>query len=158
MALTEKRTEAEHLYVSTSLSISAIAEALGVDAGTVYRWRSEAARAGEGQDWDYRRQVQALSFDKLKSVFREAIRSAINKIEEDPTLLLNPKFADALSKIIKSLERIDPRASHFGAIEDLIKVTSQWLTEHEPDIKARLDPYWDSIFQELVNYSTKRLF
>jgi predicted transcriptional regulator len=37
MALPEKRAEAENLYASKSLSVPAIAEALEVDAGTIYR-------------------------------------------------------------------------------------------------------------------------
>jgi uncharacterized protein YjcR len=156
MALPEKRAEAKRLYIDKSLTCSAIAKELGVDAGTVYRWKSEACAKGESQDWDYQRQVQAMSFNELKSVFREAIRSAMVKIGEDPGKLFEPKFADSFVKIMKSAEKIDPRTSYLSAINDLMKVVSRWLAKHEPELKARLDPYWDSIFQELVNYSTSK--
>ena len=144
------------MYIDKALTCPAIAEALEVDAGTVYRWKAEAAEQGEAQDWDYQRLVQELSFDELKSVFRGAIRAGFSKIKEAPETLFDPKFADALTKIVKSAEKIDPRTSYFSAIKDLVKVASRWLARHEPELKARLDPYWDSIFEELVNYSTKK--
>lgn len=156
MALPEKRAEAKRLYIDKSMTCAAIAEELGVDAGTVYRWKADAAEKGEAQEWDYQRQVQSMSFDELKSVFREAIRVAVLKIKEDPEILLNPKFADALSKIVKSVEKIDPRSQYLGTITDLIRVTNMWLSEHQPELKATLDPYWESIYQELSNYSTRK--
>jgi transposase len=50
MALAEKREEAERLYVKRVLSCSAIAAELGVDQGTVYRWKAEAAQKGDALD------------------------------------------------------------------------------------------------------------
>jgi hypothetical protein len=157
MALPEKRAQAKRLYVDKAMTCSAIAHELAVDVSTVYRWKSEATDQGDAQDWEYQRQVQAVSFDKLKSVFREAICSAISKIEENPAGLLEPKVADALAKIMKSAEKIDPRTSYLGVAADLIKVENRWLAEHEPAIKAQLDPCWDGIYQELVNYFTRGL-
>jgi hypothetical protein len=156
MALTEKRTEAEHLYVSTSLSISAIAEALGVDAGTVYRWRAESAERGESRDWDTQRRLYNLSPKELVAIYSETVKAWLIKIKGNPELLSDPKIADALSKHISVMRKIDTRGQYMGAIADLIKVTNMWLAEHQPDIKARLAPYWESIYQELARYSTNK--
>jgi transposase len=71
MALTEKRTEAKQLYISQSMSISQIAELLKIDAGTIYRWKAEAAEKSEVQDWDFQRQIAALSFYELETTFKE---------------------------------------------------------------------------------------
>jgi transposase len=154
MALTEKRAEAKRLYIDKALSCSAIAEQLGVDAGTVYRWKAEAAGKGEAWDWDCQRQIRSMSFAELQDAFREAIASTLAKIKKNPEELF--KHADALSKIMKSLERIDPRSQYLGSIADLIRVTNQWLAEHQPELKTRLDPYWDNIYQELSNYCTSK--
>jgi hypothetical protein len=37
-----------------------------------------------------------------------------------------------------------------------IKTANRRLQEHQPELKAQLDPYWDSIYQELVNYVTRK--
>ncbi|MDR3019884.1 MAG: DUF1804 family protein [Treponema sp.] len=51
MALTDKRDEAERLYVGQSMSCPTIAKRLEVDQGTVYRWKTEDAAL----DWDTQR-------------------------------------------------------------------------------------------------------
>jgi hypothetical protein len=76
------------------------------------------------------------------------------QIEEEPALLLDPKMCDSIAKITKAMERIDNREQYLGAVHDLIKVANAWLAEHQPALKAELDPYWDSIFQELKAYAT----
>jgi hypothetical protein len=42
---------------------------------------------------------------------------------------------------MKSIEKIDPRSQYRGAVTDLIKITNQWLAEHQPELKVRLEPY-----------------
>jgi transposase len=46
MALTEKRAEAERLYVREGLTCPRIAAELGVNEGTVYKWKQDAAARG----------------------------------------------------------------------------------------------------------------
>jgi hypothetical protein len=54
------------------------------------------------------------------------------------------------------MQKIDTRGQYLGAAIDLIKVTNSWLAENQPELKAKLDPYWDSIYQELAAYSTRK--
>jgi transposase len=82
--LTEKRTEAKQLYISQSMSISQIAELLKIDAGTIYRWKAEAAEKGEAQDWDFQRQITALSFYELKTTLKEIRKNFLT-----PSLLMH---------------------------------------------------------------------
>jgi transposase len=42
----------EKLYVKNDLSCSAIAESLGMNEGSIYRWKVENATKGEAVDWD----------------------------------------------------------------------------------------------------------
>jgi transposase-like protein len=156
MAMTGKRIEAKNLYVLKAKACTAIAEELGVDAGTVYRWKAEAKEKGEAQDWDYQRQLHTISPGVLSAKFRKALSIVVLQIEEEPALLLNPKLSDSLSKIVKEMEKIDARTQYLCAVTDLIKVANRWLAEHEPDLKTKLDPCWDGIFQEMSDYSTRK--
>jgi transposase-like protein len=156
MALPDKREDAERLYVRQSLSCPAIAAELGVNEGTVYRWKAEAAEKGEALDWDVRRRIYNMSPRELTAIYAETLKSWLIKIKANPELLSDPKIADAISKHISVMQKIDTRSQYLGVITDLIKVTNSWLAENQPELKAKLDPYWDAIYQELVAYSTKR--
>jgi transposase-like protein len=154
MALTEKRAEAESLYVRKSMTVPAIASKLQIDAGTVYRWKAEAVE--KGADWDARRRVFNLSPQELVAIYSETVKDWLIKIKENPDMLSEPKMAYAINMHISTMRKLDSRGQYLGAVTDLIKVTNGWLAENQPELKAKLEPYWDSIYQELVNYSTNK--
>ena len=156
MALTEKRAEAERLYVRKSMSCPSIADLLGVDVGTVYRWRVQAADEGGVSDWDTQRGIYNLSPRELAAVYSEMVKTWLITLKANPDLMADGKIADAMAKHISALRKMDTRGQYMGAITDLIEVTNTWLAEHQPELKARLDPYWDSIFEELKEYSTNK--
>jgi transposase len=156
MALTDKREEAERLYVRQSMSCPAIAAELGVNEGTVYRWKAESAEKGEAQDWDVQRRIYNMSPRELTAIYAESVKAWLVKIKANPELLSDSKIADAIAKHISVMQKIDTRSQYLGVAIDLIKVINGWLAENHADLKAKLDPYWDAIYQELVNYSTKR--
>jgi hypothetical protein len=156
MALNDKREEAERLYVRQSLSCPAIAAELGVNEGTVYRWKADAAEKGEAADWDVQRRIYHMSPKELTSIYAESVKAWLVKIKAQPELLADSKIADAIAKHISVMQKIDTRSQYLGVAIDLIKVTNSWLAENQSDLKEKLDPYWDAIYQELVNYSTKR--
>jgi transposase-like protein len=157
MALTEKRAEAESLYVRKSMTVSAIAETLGVDAGTVYRWKAEAADKGE--DWEARRRVYLLSPKELIAIYSSAVKDWIIQIKENPSMLSEGKIAYAMNMHVNTMQKLDARSQYLGAVTDLIKVTNNWLAENQPELKAKMKPYWDNIFHALEKYSTsKELF
>jgi len=159
MALTEKREEAERLYIKQFLSCSAIASELGVDQGTVYRWKAESAQKGDGLDWDAKRRAYHISPDELKALFAESLKETIFKVRKNPDLLMDSKNADALAKNLRVLQSIDIRGQHLSVALDLVKVINIWLAEHEPELKAKLEPHWDQIYEALKEYSTeKRVF
>jgi len=159
MALTDKREEAESLYVRKGISCGAIAEQLGIDKGTVYRWKSEASKKGEAQDWDCRRRVYALSPMEFKAIYAESVKDWIIKLKENPELLSNPKIADAIVKHVSVMQKLDTRGQYLAIALELIKVINIWLTEYLPDVKAKLDPHWDEIYASLKKYmTTKEIF
>jgi transposase-like protein len=156
MALLEKRADAEKLYIHKSMACPDIARELGVDEGTVYRWRAEAAERGGKFDWDRKRRLCNTSTQELMGVLSEALTDWILKVDEGSESLSDPRVADALSKNISSLRKIDNRKQYLGAVADLIKVANGWLAENQPELKKKLEPCWDGIYQELVNYSTRK--
>ena len=156
MALNDKREEAERLYVRQSAACPAIAEQLGVDAGTVYRWKAEAAEKGEALDWDVQRRIYNMSPRELMAIYAESVKAWILKLKANPELLSDPKIADAISKHISVMQKLDTRGQYIGVAIDLVKVINVWLAEHEPDLKTKLDPHWDRIYEALKQYTTKK--
>jgi hypothetical protein len=156
MALNDKREEAERLYVRQSMTCPAIAEQLKVDQGTVYRWKTEAADKGEALDWDVQRRIYNMSPRELTAIYAESVKAWMIKIKANPELLSDSKIADAIAKHISVMQKIDTRGQYLGVAIDLIKVINIWLTENEPEIKEKLDPHWDQIYEALKNYSTKK--
>jgi hypothetical protein len=152
MALSEKREEAEKLYVKDGLTCPAIAEKLGVNEGTVYRWKSEAVEKGEVA-WDVQRRVYNLSPMEMFSIYAETVKTWMVSIAKDPNLLSDPKMADTIAKHVSVMQKLDPRSQYRGVALDLIEIANRWLTENQPEIKAKIDPYWDAIFHEIVKYS-----
>jgi transposase-like protein len=156
MALNDKREEAERLYVRQSMSCPAIAKQLDVDSGTVYRWKTEAAEKGDAQDWDTQRRIYNMSPRELTAIYAESIKAWMIKIKANPDLLSDPKIADAISKHISVMQKIDTRGQYLGVAVDLIKVSDSWLAEHEPELKGKMEPLWDQIYEALKVYMVQK--
>jgi transposase len=159
MALPDKRGEAEKLYVNKSLSCPQIAAELGVNEGTVYRWKAEAGEKGETSDWDAQRRVYNMSPREMFAIYAETVKVWIVKIQQNPDLLSDGKIADAIAKHVSVLQKLDTRGQYKGVALDLIKVMNAWLSENQPELKKKIEPHWDAIFNELITYTTgKGLF
>jgi len=159
MALNDKREEAERLYVRQGMSCPAIAERLEVNSGTVYRWKEDAAEKGEALDWDVQRRIYCMSPRELTAIYAESVKAWMLKIKANPELLSDSKIADAISKHISIMQKIDTRGQYLGVAIDLIKVINVWLAENEPELKTLMEPHWDQIYEALKDYSTeKRVF
>jgi transposase-like protein len=154
MALSEKRQQAVDLYVQKNMTCGAIAAQLGVNEGTIYRWKAEAAENGENGDWDTQRRVYNMSPREMFAIYAETVKVWIVKLQRTPDLLADGKIADAIAKHASVLQKLDTRSQYLGVALDLIKVANRWLAENRPDLKEKLDPVWEDIYQELSKYST----
>jgi transposase-like protein len=154
MALSEKREEAEKLYVKDGLTCLAIAGRLGVNEGTVYRWKSESAEKGDSADWELQRRVYNMSPLEMFAIYAETVKTWIVNLQKNPDLLSDPKIADAIAKHVSVLQKLDTRSQYLGVALDLIKIANRWLAENKPEVKTKIDPYWEDIYQELAKYST----
>jgi hypothetical protein len=153
MALTDKRNEAERLYTCRSLPCHVIAKEIGVNEGTVYRWRKEAAEKGGTEDWDVKR--QSLSPIEMVIVLRQALMMGIARLKTNPELLYDPKNADALAKTAALLDKIDTRGKYLDVMLDLVKEINTFLAEHNPGLKRALEPYWDGIHERMIKYAER---
>jgi hypothetical protein len=156
VATTEKRAEAKRLYVFQSMTCSAIATELGVSDGTVYRWRAEAAEKGEATDWEYQRQLHHISGDEVAAKYRKAIAIGVDRIDKDPALLFDSKTADAFTKSLKAMDKIARCDQYLSIILEFIEISNRWLAEHQPELRTKLAPYWDSIIEKLKDYVTQK--
>ena len=156
MAKDGKRKEAERLYIRQDVTCPQIAAELGVNEGTVYRWKAEAAARGETADWEARRRAFNMSPRELVSIYSESLRGMILKIRENPEMLPDSKIADVIAKHVSVMDKLDDRSNYPGAVLDLIKTANRWLAENQPELKAKMEPYWDSIYQELAKSSAKK--
>jgi hypothetical protein len=156
MALVGKQDDAERLYVKESLTCPEIAARLGVNEGTVYRWKSEAAKKGESSNWDTQRRVYNMSPRAMFAIYAETVKTWIVDLQKNPALLSDGKIADAIAKHVSVLQKLDTRGQYLGVALDLIKTTNGWLAEHHPGLKEKLDPHWEEIYQELVKYSSDK--
>jgi hypothetical protein len=150
MAQNEKREEAEKLYVEKCLSCATIAKQLGVAEGTVYRWKAAAAEEGGTRDWEALRRVYNLAADEMFAMYAETIKSWVVEIFKNPSLLSDPKIADSMVKHASVLKKFDTRGQYKKGALDMVKIANRWLAENRPELKAKLDPCWDSIMETLI--------
>jgi hypothetical protein len=156
MAKEDKKAEAEKLYVTQGLSCPQIAERLGVNEGTVYRWKAEADALGEGASWETARRVHNMSPREMFAIYAETVKSWIVNLKKNPDLLADGKIADAIAKHVSVLQKLDTRSQYLGASLDLIEIADKWLAEHEPELKERMSKCWESIYQYLKEYSSMK--
>jgi hypothetical protein len=156
MAKDGKREAAEKLYVKQSMTCPQIAAELRVNDGTIYRWKAEAAAQGETTDWEARRRAYNLSPRELISIYTESLKILVLKFRENTEMLFDPKNADSIAKHVSVLDKLNNLSNYPGAILDLIKTANRWLEENQPELKVKMEPYWDSIYQELAKTGAKK--
>ena len=153
MSKQEERAEAEKLYIKGA-SITEISERLDIPAQTLYRWRKEAADNGEETDWDNAKELWNMSPAAMTRIYLESIKHWIIELKKNPEKLADPKVADSMTKHIAAIKKLDPGYSYLGAILDLIKVTNQYLNEHDPQLAKKMLKVWPKVKEILEDYAT----
>ncbi len=152
MSKQEERAEAEKLYIKGS-SVTEISDRLDIPAQTLYRWKKEAAESDE-TDWDKARELWHMSPSEMTRIYLESIKFWIIDLKKNPEKLADPKVADSMTKHIAAIKKLDPGYSYLGAILDLIKVTNQYLNEHEPQLAKKMLKVWPKVKEILEDYAT----
>jgi predicted DNA-binding protein YlxM (UPF0122 family) len=149
--------EAKRLFIEEGLSVSDIAVKINVSVQTVYKYKSSDMENGE--DWDRQKKVWSMSPTEISNLYAYSLKRLLIKVDSDPKMLLNPATADAITKNIKNLQRIDPRHQYIGAIIDLIKAADQYLGEKDEKLQETMRRHWEPIKDRMVEALNKgRLF
>ncbi len=144
--------QARDLYIKGS-SISGIASELDVSLQTVYSWRK--SDEGTEKDWDKAKRVYLMSPVELSGIFMDSVKKMILEISEDPMKLADPKYADAITKCIAAMKKIDPMYNYMGASLDLMRVIDQYLKKTDTELAKRMQSHWPGIKEEMERFATR---
>ena len=139
----QTRATARSLYVHQRHALQTIALTLGVNNGTVSRWRTEAREKGD--DWDIARAAAMMSdegFDKLVADavegFTVMFQATMGQIQSDEGLAPADKakmmasLADSFNKMINSAGRASPALSRLGVAADVLMRLGEFVHERFP--------------------------
>jgi len=144
MGLNDSRAEAEKLYVRQSLFCNAIAKRLGVNDGTVYRWKQAAAGCGDNSNREIQRRVYNMSTKELIAICSETVKAWIVRLKMNPDLRGHQNHGAAKNRQART---ISWRCNRFNQSDERMA---------RPELKAQLADCWDWIYQAMVAYSTDK--
>ncbi len=113
------KSRAMQLYLD-GFSVEEIAQKMGVSDTTVYRWKREDGE-NEMTDWDSIAEIIDMPLPVLAKVYAYSIKKCIFDMKKNTDELKDSKAADAITKHIAILKKIDPAALVYiesGSIED----------------------------------------
>ena len=113
------KSRAMQLYLD-GFSVEEIAQKMGVTDSTVYRWKREDGE-NEMTDWDSIAEIIDMPLPVLAKVYAYSIKKCIFDMKKNTDELKDSKAADAITKHIAILKKIDPAALVYiesGSIED----------------------------------------
>lgn len=152
----EKRKEAVRLYVRENLSIAEISRRIETADKTIYRWKRDDAAKGDRHNWDLQRDLWHMSPRELIGLYVESVKELVLTLHQDPERLADSRTADAITKHIANINRIDPSNQYLGIALDLMRRIDSYLQEVDPELQARMARHWEPIKTRLVEYSQER--
>ena len=81
------------------------------------------------------------------------LKKVLLEVNKDRSLLLQPGTADAITKSISNLKKLNPKSQMIGIIIDFIKVSDEYLGTQNQDLQKKLRNHWDAIKNLLVEKS-----
>ncbi|HOV15391.1 MAG TPA: DUF1804 family protein [Spirochaetota bacterium] len=113
------KSRAMQLYLD-GFTVEEIAKKMEVSDTTVYRWKREDGE-NEMTDWDAIAEIIDMPLPVLAKVYAYSIKKCIFDMKKNTDELKDSKAADAITKHIAILKKIDPAALVYiesGSIED----------------------------------------
>lgn len=147
------REEAQRLYVEENKTVQEIAQLLNCATGTVYRYK--ASDEEEGQKWDELKNLYNLTPSALCAMYSQALKKTLLEVNKNPDLILQPGSADAITKNIKNLQRLNPGNQYLGVVIDFIKNANDYLGEKDPSLQKKMKEHWNNIKERLADSLNK---
>lgn len=145
----EKKSEAERLYIREGYAAGKIAALVGSAPGTVYRWVRDGG-------WKEKRESYTLSPLAMRDRYFELVKGLLAEAEANEEIRNSAAFADAMNKHFTALKKLDPPMLLKGVIHDFIRVSSDVIGERDAELARRLLPYWDEVREKLIDYFEKK--
>lgn len=140
-----ERNYAATLYIEKGMKPEAIADELGRDKKTIYRWRDE-------ESWDDTKYLFETSPTELKRILlKEATRIAKGekRVDKDGQEV-PPIDADALSKVMKAYDYMQSKLSP-EIIRDVLKLLDNWMTGIDPKLAYEFTKYHKMFLQDIIS-------
>lgn len=150
MAKEERKDEAVKLYIREGKDISEISKILDISDATLYRWKKEDKE--NNNCWDEKRKIWQLSPAELEKVYLESVKELVLKVRENSDLMLDSKVADAMSKHISNLKKMNPRNIYLGVAVDLLTVIDDYLKKNDKKLRETISKHYESIKNELLKF------
>jgi transposase len=137
MARKIERIDARRFYIEEIMEIPEIAKRLNVPEKTVYRWKADDKL--KGADWDKEREeIRDTSFTAYKKTLKLAVDMVENMAN---TGVISSQSADAVQKVVKAVKSLYKEVDSLGNILLAIGEFIEFLSERDPDMVEKLQPY-----------------
>ena len=143
MKQAENKAKARELFIKNSLDVAAIAATMGVSASSVYGWRR--TDADTPLDWDRSRAIYNLSPRDLVANYAQQVRELALSLAQEPQKMADPKIADALTKHVSNLQKLNPKNQYMGVFLDIIEQIDSYLATHDSKLRERINRHWPGI-------------
>ncbi len=134
------KTVIEDLFINKGYSINQIASEFDISEQTLIKWK----KGEDGQkSWDERKAFVRLTPAKLKE---QLLEEALN-ISEGKAATFN---ADAVSKIMAAVERLDKRVNP-RLVVSVLKNFDKWMVDVEPRLAVEFVKFHRMYIQQVIS-------
>jgi transposase-like protein len=151
LAKDEEKEKAKKLYIRENKEVQQISQLLNISEGTIYRWKKEDKE--DNKDWDDRRNIWNFSPVELEKVYLESVKELVLKCKDNPDLMLDSKVADAMSKHISNLKKMNPAKLSLGVGLEVLKIIDEYFQkQNEKKLRAEFARHFEGLRNELIRY------
>lgn len=139
----DKKREARRRYVFDRQALPTIAITIGISEGTIRRWKSASAAAGD--DWDTARAANTIAGEGLDRLVTDVVqdyvamhqatiedlKAATDMRPADKAKIL-AALADSFNKTVSAAGRVSPKISELGVAMDVLKRLGDFVSRKHP--------------------------
>lgn len=122
---------AENLYIRKGKRITDIGKLLGIPFQTVSKWKKKG-------NWDQKRKDFQRTSISIADRLKEALATLVSQLN---TKKIDPKQADALSKMVKAIKVMDPDADIINVALVVMDDLLHFLKDKDKKAAEMIDQY-----------------